>query len=167
MFAEHALLDGTESTCSPIVAPELRVWRCCAARPVHRPLQAFSCCMVSRRGRSAVWLGRATMSSWIVQWRPLSPGGHRPTLTPTTAAWGVIDHGAGQSHLSWFTYNRFGELTASGASIVVDVANGVAIMSRPTAIETEGHSGEFFEASRVSSFVWRAVSTKARPAGSC
>jgi hypothetical protein len=26
----------------------------------------------------------------------------------------VIDHGAGRSHLSMFTYNRFGELAASG-----------------------------------------------------
>ncbi len=42
----------------------------------------------------------------------------------------VIDHGAGQSHLSFFTYNRFGELTASGTAINLGVANanGVAIM---------------------------------------
>lgn len=44
---------------------------------------------------------------------------------------GVIDHGAGQSHLSFFTYNAFGELTASGGAITVGVpnANGVAIMA--------------------------------------
>ncbi len=44
---------------------------------------------------------------------------------------GVIDHGAGQSHLSLFTYNSFGELTAAGAIITVSVpnANGVAILS--------------------------------------
>jgi DNA-binding beta-propeller fold protein YncE len=44
---------------------------------------------------------------------------------------GVIDHGGGQSHLSLFTYTRFGELTASGAPINVGVANanGVAIMA--------------------------------------
>lgn len=43
----------------------------------------------------------------------------------------LIDHGAGQSHLSLFIYNRFGELTASGAPITVGVAdaNGVAILS--------------------------------------
>ena len=43
----------------------------------------------------------------------------------------VIDHGAGQSHLSLFTYNAFGELTAGGAPIDVGVANanGVAIMT--------------------------------------
>jgi hypothetical protein len=42
----------------------------------------------------------------------------------------VIDHGAGQSHLSVFTYNAFGELTPRGAPITVSVpdANGVAIM---------------------------------------
>ena len=44
---------------------------------------------------------------------------------------GVIDHAAGQSHLSLFTYNKFGELTASGAPINLGVANanGVAIMA--------------------------------------
>lgn len=44
---------------------------------------------------------------------------------------GVIDHGAGQSHLSLFTYNRFGELAPAGAVIVVGVpdANGLAIVS--------------------------------------
>ena len=44
---------------------------------------------------------------------------------------GVIDRAAGQSHLSLFTYNKFGELTASGAPITLGVANanGVAIMS--------------------------------------
>jgi len=44
---------------------------------------------------------------------------------------GVIDRGAGQSHLSLFSYNRFGELAASGAPITLGVANGngVAIMA--------------------------------------
>jgi hypothetical protein len=44
---------------------------------------------------------------------------------------GVIDHGAGESHVSLFTYNEFGELTASGAPITLGVpnANGVAIVS--------------------------------------
>jgi hypothetical protein len=44
---------------------------------------------------------------------------------------GVIDHAAGQSHLSLFAYNKFGELTASGVPINLGVAdaNGVAIMA--------------------------------------
>jgi hypothetical protein len=44
---------------------------------------------------------------------------------------GVIDHGAGQSHLSVFTYNQFGELAPTGGTITVGVAdaNGVAILS--------------------------------------
>jgi hypothetical protein len=44
---------------------------------------------------------------------------------------GVIDHGAGQSHLSLFSYNQFGELTAAGGPIAVGVpdANGVAILA--------------------------------------
>jgi len=43
----------------------------------------------------------------------------------------VVDHGAGQSHLSVFTYNRFGELASTGTTITVGVpdANGVAILS--------------------------------------
>ena len=45
---------------------------------------------------------------------------------------GVIDHAAGASHLSLFTLNDFGELSA-GASIDLAAANanGVAIMSAP------------------------------------
>ena len=44
---------------------------------------------------------------------------------------GVIDRGAGQSHLSLFVYNEFGELRAIGAPINLGVpnANGVAIMA--------------------------------------
>jgi hypothetical protein len=44
---------------------------------------------------------------------------------------GVIDHAAGQSHLSLFSYDAFGELTPSAAPINVGVANanGVAIMA--------------------------------------
>jgi hypothetical protein len=43
----------------------------------------------------------------------------------------VIDHGGGQSHLTFFTYNAFGELTARGAAISIGAsdANGVALMS--------------------------------------
>jgi hypothetical protein len=43
---------------------------------------------------------------------------------------GVIDHGAGQSHLSLFAFNQFGELAPIGAPITVGVAdaNGVAIL---------------------------------------
>ena len=46
---------------------------------------------------------------------------------------GVIDHAAGQSHLSLFAYNQFGELTAGLPAIDLTVANanGVAIMTPP------------------------------------
>ena len=42
----------------------------------------------------------------------------------------LIDHGAGESHLSLFSYNPFGELTAAGAPTGVGAAdaNGVAIL---------------------------------------
>jgi len=51
-------------------------------------------------------------------------------LMPAKGVLALIDHGAGQSHLSLFTYNRFGELAASGAPITIGVANanGVAIL---------------------------------------
>ena len=60
----------------------------------------------------------------------ISTGGAPADLDAASGVLGVIDHGAGQSHLSLFTYNEFGELTASGSPIIVGVpnANGVAIM---------------------------------------
>jgi hypothetical protein len=61
---------------------------------------------------------------------------HVPTGAPAdidadSGVLGLIDHGAGQSHLSTFTYNRFGELAANGTSINVGAAdaNGVAILA--------------------------------------
>jgi len=43
---------------------------------------------------------------------------------------GVVDHGAGESHLTLFAYNVFGEITAASAPIAVGApdANGVAIL---------------------------------------
>jgi hypothetical protein len=59
------------------------------------------------------------------------PTGAPADIDADSGVLGVIDHGGGQSHLSVFTYNRFGELTATGATITVGVpdANGVAILS--------------------------------------
>ena len=59
------------------------------------------------------------------------PTGAPADIDADSGILGVIDHGAGQSHLSVFTYNRFGELSATGATITVGVpdANGVAILS--------------------------------------
>ncbi len=61
-----------------------------------------------------------------------------PTGSPTdmdadSGVLGVIDHGAGQSHLSIFSYNVFGELAPAGATITVGAANanGVAILAPP------------------------------------
>lgn len=57
-------------------------------------------------------------------------GGGPTDLDAEAGILGAIDHAAGRSHLSLFTYNRFGELTASGAPIDVGTANanGVALM---------------------------------------
>jgi DNA-binding beta-propeller fold protein YncE len=59
------------------------------------------------------------------------PTGAPADIDADSGVLGVIDHAAGQSHLSVFTYNRFGELAATGATITVGVpdANGVAILS--------------------------------------
>jgi len=59
------------------------------------------------------------------------PTGAPADIDADAGVLGVIDHGAGQSHLSLFTFNQFGELTAVGPAITVGVAdaNGVAILS--------------------------------------
>ena len=59
------------------------------------------------------------------------PGGGPTDIDADKGVLGVIDHGAGQSHLSLLTYNAFGELTVSGAAINLGVpnANGVAILA--------------------------------------
>jgi len=58
-------------------------------------------------------------------------GGAPADIDADAGVLGVIDHGAGQSHLSLFRYNQFGELTAAGASITIGVAdaNGVAVLA--------------------------------------
>ena len=60
-----------------------------------------------------------------------TPTGSPADIDADAGVLGVIDHGAGQSHLSVFRYNRFGELTQAGAVITVGVpdANGVAVLS--------------------------------------
>ncbi len=58
-------------------------------------------------------------------------GGAPADIDADAGVLGVIDHGAGQSHLSLFTYNAFGELSAAGPAITVGVANanGVSIVA--------------------------------------
>lgn len=60
----------------------------------------------------------------------VATGGNPLDVDADGGVLGVIDHGAGQSHLSLFTYDVFGELTPRGSPITVSVpdANGVAIM---------------------------------------
>ena len=61
----------------------------------------------------------------------ITTGGAPSDIDADEGVLGVIDHVGGQSHLSLFTYNAFGELTASGVPINLGVANanGVAIMA--------------------------------------
>lgn len=58
-------------------------------------------------------------------------GGAPADIDADAGVLGVVDHGAGQSHLSVFTYNQFGELAAAGAPITIGApdANGVTILS--------------------------------------
>src|SRR4029077_19923170 len=60
-----------------------------------------------------------------------TPNGAPADIDADAGVLGVIDHGAGESHLSVFSYNRFGELTPAGAIITIGVpdANGVAVLS--------------------------------------
>lgn len=59
------------------------------------------------------------------------PTGAPADIDADSGVLSVIDHGAGESHLSVFTYNQFGELAAAGSTITIGVpdANGVAILS--------------------------------------
>jgi hypothetical protein len=59
-----------------------------------------------------------------------TPTGAPSDIDTSAGVLGVIDHAGGQSHLSLFSYNQLGELTALGAVINVGTANanGIAIM---------------------------------------
>jgi hypothetical protein len=69
----------------------------------------------------------------------ITTGGAPSDIDADQHVLGVIDHAGGASHLSLFTYNRFGELTPGGAPIDLGVANanGVAIMAVPD--DQDGH----------------------------
>jgi len=60
----------------------------------------------------------------------VATGGAPSDIDAAGGVLGVIDHGAGSSHLSLWTVNAFGELAASGHPIDVGAANanGVAVM---------------------------------------
>jgi hypothetical protein len=60
----------------------------------------------------------------------IATGGAPADIDADAGILAVIDHGAGQSHLSFFRYNTFGELTADRAPVAIGVANanGVAIL---------------------------------------
>jgi hypothetical protein len=60
----------------------------------------------------------------------IATGGAPSDIDADSGVLAVIDHGAGQSHLSFFTYNDVGELAASGSPINLGVpnANGIAII---------------------------------------
>jgi hypothetical protein len=61
----------------------------------------------------------------------IATGGAPADVDANAGVLGVVDHVAGQSHLSLFTYNQFGELTAAGSPIALDAGavNGVAIIA--------------------------------------
>jgi hypothetical protein len=60
---------------------------------------------------------------------PIATGGAPSDIDAAGGVLGVIDSGGGESHLSLFTYNRFGELTPrAGAIALGSSANGLAIV---------------------------------------
>jgi len=61
------------------------------------------------------------------------PTGAPADIDAESGVLGVIDHRAGETHLTTFTYDRFGELAANGAiiNVGVDNGNGVAILAPP------------------------------------
>jgi hypothetical protein len=63
----------------------------------------------------------------------VTAGGSPSDIDAAGGVLGVIDRGAGSSHLSLFAYNQFGELTASDSAITLGVpgANGIAIVPPP------------------------------------
>jgi hypothetical protein len=58
------------------------------------------------------------------------PTGSPADIDADSGVLGVVDHAGGQSHLSTFAYNEFGELSPTGTTLTVGVANanGVAIL---------------------------------------
>jgi YVTN family beta-propeller protein len=61
----------------------------------------------------------------------IATGGAPADIDAVSGVLGVVDHVGGQSHVSLFTYNEFGELAPLGAPIIVGVpnANGVAVLA--------------------------------------
>lgn len=61
----------------------------------------------------------------------IATGGSPTDVDANGGRLAVIDHGSGTSHLSLFTYNRFGELVADGSPVTLGVAdaNGIALMA--------------------------------------
>lgn len=61
----------------------------------------------------------------------ITAGGSPSDIDGDDGVLGVLDRGAGQSHLTVFSYNAFGELTPVGSPITIGAptANGVAILA--------------------------------------
>lgn len=67
----------------------------------------------------------------------VTAGGAPSDIDADNGVLGVIDRAGGQSHLTLFTYDRFGELSGTGGAITIGVpnANGVAIL--PPSVDHE------------------------------
>jgi len=63
----------------------------------------------------------------------VTAGGSPSDIDADAGVMAVLDRGAGQSHLTFFSYNRFGELTPSSLPVTIGApgANGVAVMAGP------------------------------------
>ena len=72
----------------------------------------------------------------------IATGGGPTDIDAAGGILAVIDHGGGTSHLSMFTYNEFGELTASGTPIDLGAANanGIVVIAPKSQHNTPGGS---------------------------
>jgi DNA-binding beta-propeller fold protein YncE len=63
------------------------------------------------------------------------PTGSPADIDADSGVLGVVDHDGGESHLSIFTYNAFGELAPAGPAITIGApdANGVAVLRATSA----------------------------------
>jgi hypothetical protein len=61
----------------------------------------------------------------------VTAGGSPTDVDASNGVLAVIDHGAGTSHVSFFAYNQFGELTPRGEPVALGVAdpNGIAVLA--------------------------------------
>ena len=83
-------------------------------------------------GHRVEWMDGTTALELAEGGTPTTGGGPSD-IDAANGVLGTIDHAAGQSHLSLFAYNRFGELATRGVPINLGVANANGVAIKPPA----------------------------------